>query len=151
LHLDIPYIDPVAYGSNGNYVWPKDLTSKILPWNERYPTAVFRGTTSCLVLQADNWHACNRVRATKLSLDEKKKLAPKQMPLLDIGITDWKKIPKQLDLLHIKGLNESATEAEIEISTGIKLTKKLDFYEQGNFKYILEMDGGLGTSRTQGI
>ena len=133
-HLDIPVPDPTAFGSNGNYLWPSEV--RRLPWNDRMPRLVFRGRGSCLKMQADNWHFCNRIRAAQLS-DESN---------IDIGIIEWNQLYGSS-----KTVQDAPKPAEIEESTNVKLAKPLNYLEQSAYKFILDLDGGLGSSRKPGI
>jgi len=162
VHIDIPIPDPVVYGSNGAYVWPAEAI-KATPWGNKMPTAVFRGKASCLKMQADNWHTCNRVRATKLSNEllvlhnntnkQKSQLNNyDEFPLLDIGITEWNQIEKNIIVQQDGyGLISFPSAKEIESSTGIHRSPFMNFYNQSRYKYILDLDGGLGSSRKVGI
>jgi hypothetical protein len=148
IHVDIPIPDPVVYGSNGNYVWPKE--ARLVPWTDKKPMAVFRGKASCLKMQADNWHVCNRVRAAKLA----NYVTDQGRPLLDIGITEWNQIPmSKASLRSIKARNliHPPSRQEIELSTNLTLSLPMDYMAQCRFKYIIDLDGGLGSSRKAGI
>ena len=134
VHLDIPVPDPTAFGSNGNYLWPSEARS--LPWNDRISKLVFRGRGSCLKMQADNWHFCNRIRAAQLS-DESN---------VDIGIIEWNQLYGSPKTVHA-----APKHPEIEGSTSVKLVKPMSYLEQSAYKYILDLDGGLGSSRKPGI
>ena len=136
LHVDIPIPDPVSHGSNGRYLWSD--SGKAIPWNERMDRLVFRGRGSCLKMQADNWHFCNRVRAQKMS---------QEWPdLMDIGVIEWNQIYKANRMVV-----PPTTETDIERTCGLHLVKSLDFTAQSHYKYILDLDGGLGSSRKPGI
>ena len=179
LHIDIPIPDPVAFGSNGSYQWPPEARTRYA-WTDKLSTAVFRGKASCLKMQADNWHVCNRVRAAKLS-DTARKAKQQQglpavawpvfgddgdggkqvsnrngtseaLPLLDIGITEWNQV-RPLDKVSRDGMGlvPAPNPAEIEDSTGLSTSAYMDYYEQSRYKYILDLDGGLGSSRKEGI
>lgn len=136
LHIDIPIPDPVQHGSNGNYKWSE--AGKKIPWEERKPKVIFRGRGSCLKMQADNWHFCNRVRLQQLS--------QRYPDLLDAGIIQWNQIYKSGKMVV-----PPATVNEIEKSTGIATVDALDFDVQSQYKYIIDVDGGLGSSRKPGI
>jgi hypothetical protein len=136
MHLDIPVPDATAFGSNGNYQWPAE--AKQAPWSERVARAVFRGRASCLKMQADNWHACNRVRALQLSRE--------RPDLLDVGLIEWNQL-----FGTAKTLMDAPSRDEVEASTGAFLTSPMDYGQQSRFRYILDLDGGLGSSRKPGI
>lgn len=128
-YLDVPVPDPVEYGSNGNYVWK---TEEKVPFRERIEKLVFRGSASSLQdYHDDNWLSVPRLRLAALS---------KQHPdLLDAGITKWMK------------LGRGATVQEIENSLGVEIAERLDYEAQGKYQFILDVDGGLGSSRKRGI
>jgi hypothetical protein len=160
IHVDIPIPDPVVYGANGNYIWPRE--ARLVPWDAKLPTAIFRGKASCLKMQADNWHACNRVRAAKLAQDLSYLAfnTTGKHPLFDIGITEWNQVPglqKYYDTSDniIKsdgtGLIPPPNPEEIEQSTGLSLAQPMDYLAQSRYKYIIDLDGGLGSSRKDGI
>lgn len=128
-YLDVPVPDPVEYGSNGNYVWK---TENRTPYNERIPKLVFRGSASSLKNNHDgNWLSVPRVRLAALS---------KQHPdLIDAGITKWIK------------LGENTTLEEVEESLAATQASILDYNMQGQYQFIIDVDGGLGSSRKRGI
>lgn len=129
--IDIPLVDSVVFGSNGRYVW--DEEAKQVEWDSKRAVAVFRGSASCFLMHADNWHACPRVKAAQL--------AKQHLEQLDVGITKWNQISK-LSLVH-----PPPTEEEVEASTNLTLSQPLSFLEQAHYKYIIDMDGGVGSSR----
>ena len=131
LHIDIPLVDSVVFGSNGRYVW--DEEAKQVPWTEKAPRAVFRGSASCFTMHVDNWHICPRVIAVQLA-----KQHPEQ---LDIGVTRWNQVGK-LSVLY-----PPCSDEEVEQSTNITLVEPMSFLEQARYKYIIDMDGGVGSSR----
>lgn len=136
LHVDIPIPDPVQHGSNGNYKWSE--VGKKVPWKERKSQLVFRGRGSCLKMQADNWHFCNRVRLQQL--------ANNNPDLIDAGIIQWNQLYKASRMTC-----PPATVEEVEKSTGLKLVPEMSFNDQSGYKYIIDVDGGLGSSRKPGI
>lgn len=135
VHLDIPVPDPTAFGSNGNYMWPEE--ARKVPWEDRESKLIFRGRGSCLKMQADNWHFCNRIRAAQLSAENEG---------LDIGIIEWNQL-----FGNAKTLVDGPKATEVEESTNVRLAKSMDYLEQARFKYVLDLDGGLGSSRKPGI
>jgi hypothetical protein len=136
LHIDIPIPDPVQHGSNGQYKWTE--AGKTIPWENRKPQLMFRGRGSCLKMQADNWHFCNRVRLQQLS--------QKFPDDIDAGIVQWNQIYKAGKMVI-----PPASIEEIERSTGLKAVEPMDFDNQSHYKYIIDVDGGLGSSRKPGI
>ena len=135
-HVDIPIPDPVAYGSNGEYVWPEDLQN--VPWRVKKPVLLFRGRGSCLKMQADNWLACNRIKVAQLAKQCRKED-------MDFGIVEWNQLKSSTPIYS------AATAKDIEESSGVLLEKYMDFEEQSMYRYILDLDGGLGSSRKPGI
>jgi hypothetical protein len=136
LHIDIPIPDPVQHGSNGQYKWTE--SGKSISWDNRRPQLVFRGRGSCLKMQADNWHFCNRVRLQQLAQQ-----FPEEM---DAGIIQWNQVYKAAKMVSPPGTIE-----EIERTTGLKALPPMDFDGQSHYKYIIDVDGGLGSSRKPGI
>ena len=130
-HIDIPIVDSVVFGSNGNYVW--DDEAKAVPWADKQAVAIFRGSASCFMMHVDNWHSCPRVIAAQLA-----RLHPQQ---LDIAVTKWNQVSK-LSLLY-----PPPTEAEVEATTNLSLAQPMSFTEQAHYKYVLDLDGGSGSSR----
>lgn len=128
-YLDIPVPDPVEYGSNGNYVWKTD--DKI-PFFERTPKLVFRGSSSSIQeYHDDNWLVVPRLRLAALS---------KRFPdLIDAGITQWMKVSRSTNVTHI------------EKSLGTGTVESLNFEAQSKYRFVLDVDGGLGSSRKRGI
>jgi hypothetical protein len=141
LHIDIPIPDPVEYGSNGNYTWSADEqpetrnrsaeTHTEVPWEMKESKAVFRGSSSCFQLHENNWYLCPRISVAKLSA-----LKP---DLLDAGITSWIK------------LSPTSPPEDVEAKLGLRLKQTLTHQEEATYKYILDVDGGLGSSRKRGI
>ncbi len=136
LHMDIPIPDPVSHGSNGQYLW--NDAGKAIPWDSRVSQLVFRGKGSCLKMQVDNWHACDRVRAQKLS-----DAYPEE---IDAGIIEWNQLHKANRMIY-----PPVSVQEVEKTTGLKTVRSMDFTQQSHYKYILDLDGGLGSSRKPGI
>lgn len=127
-HIDIAVPDPVEHGSKvtgEGYVIEKDMRTK---WTEKKNVAVFRGVASCIQKQHfGNWHLNPRVRVSSIS--------SRFSDLLDAGVTKWIK------------LSHNTTIEEIETSANITTKEPLTLQEQMRYKYILDIDGGLGSSR----
>ena len=138
LHLDVPVPDQPQYGSNGNYVWPD--RSELVPWQDKQNRAVFRGTAS-FSFGVDNWHMNGRVRLTQF--------AQTYPDLFDAGVTGWR--PKALKPVTGDNQNESLfrvpTTQYLEETTGVPTVKSMSFREQSAFKYIIDIDGGITSSR----
>ncbi len=128
-YLDIPVPDPVEFGSNGHYVWKSDDAPLTL---EREPRLVFRGSSSSLnEYHDDNWLIVPRLRLAALS---------RRYPdLIDAGVTTWMK------------LGQNLSQREVEHSLGARAVPELNFEEQSKYRYVLDVDGGLGSSRKRGI
>ena len=132
LHVDIPIVDSVVFGSNGKYVW--DEEAKAFPWADKQALGIFRGSASCFMMHVDNWHSCPRVIAAQMS---------KQYPeLMDIQLIKWNQVSDK-----IKELFPAPTEAEVEATTNLTLAKPMTFLEQAHYKYLVDIDGGAGSSR----
>lgn len=126
-HIDIPVPDPVEHGS------PVTGAGYVLPvrgprWVKRSPRLVFRGTSSCLAsMHDDNWHLSPRVRVAAIST---------RFPsLIDAGVSKWIK------------LSRNTTVADITASANITTKKEMSLGDQLRFKFLLDVDGGLGSSR----
>lgn len=128
-YLDVPVPDPVEFGSNGHYVWNSDSTPPLL---QREPRLMFRGSSSSLnEYHDDNWLIVPRLRLAALS---------RQFPhLIDAGVTTWMK------------LGENVSESQVEESIGAPVVQTLDFKQQSQYRFVLDVDGGLGSSRKRGI
>lgn len=127
-YLDIPVPDPAEYGAGGDYT-PRVGT---VPFKSRVPRLVFRGSSSSLAgYHNDNWLVVPRIRLAALS-----RAHPR---LIDAGITRWIK------------LVGGTTSSEIEASLNVSSVAVLSPDAQTGFKYILDVDGGLGSSRKRGI
>lgn len=131
-YIDIPVPDPVEHGSKvtgAGYVIEKN---KRVNWGQKIPKAVFRGVASCIQKQHfGNWHLSPRVRASSISA---------RFPeLLDAGVTRWIK------------LSHNTTVEDIERSANISVKTALSLEQQMEYKYILDVDGGLGSSRKRWI
>lgn len=127
-YIDIPIPDPVEHGSHvtgSGYVI--DNTTEV-PWSQKKKLAVFRGVASCIQKQQfQNWHLSPRVRVSTIS--------SRHPHLLDAGITKWIK------------MGENTTIYDIETSANITAKRPLSLHEQLHYRYILDVDGGLGSSR----
>ncbi|KAK4695341.1 hypothetical protein P7C70_g8566, partial [Phenoliferia sp. Uapishka_3] len=143
LHLDVPIPDPPAYGSNGNYVWPN--ASALVPWDQKIPQLVFRGAAS-FAFGVDNWYSTTRIKLAQLSKEYPK--------LIDAGVTSFRPAPLQGatgDLGSGKVLFQTPTSADIQASTLVNVSLPMTFEVQSQYRYILDVDGGLGSSRRLGL
>lgn len=127
-YIDMPVPDPVEHGSKvtgQGYVFPKD--SKV-PWHQKKDVAIFRGVSSCIQKQHfRNWHLNPRVRVSSISATYPN--------LLDASVTKWIK------------LSHNTTVDDIESTANITAKPPLTLEEHLSYKYILDVDGGLGSSR----
>ena len=130
-HIDIPLPDPVEHGSHvtgEGYMLTEEESENIPDWENRKETLVFRGSSSSIPeMHSENWFLNPRVRVSQIS---------ERFPsLIDAGITKW-----------IKLVNNASAQDVLESA---KLTQKnsLTLREQLDFKYVLDVDGGLGSSR----
>ena len=135
VHADIAIPHPMTYGAHGGYVWaPK---ARFIPWHQRIPRAAFFGKATCFPMQADNWHACPRVHAAQIAVQHPE--------LMDVGITKWHLAERRAVLYPMSRV------PEIERSTGLNVTKPRTWEDQAAYKYIMDIDGDVGSSRKPGI
>lgn len=131
-YIDIPVPDPVEHGSKvtgEGYVINPALKT---PWPQKKKLALFRGVASCIQKQHfQNWHLNPRVRVSTLSA--------RYPEFLDAGITKWIK------------LSHNATVENIEMTANITAKQHMALEEQLRYRYILDVDGGLGSSRKRWI
>ena len=135
LHSDIPLPHPMTYGAHGNYTWSAEARS--LPWSQRTARAGFFGKATCFPMQADNWHVCPRVRAAQL--------AQRYPELMDVGLTKWHLAERRAVLYPMSRI------PEIEASTNLSTTEPRSWEQQASYRYVIDIDGDLGSSRKPGI
>lgn len=127
--IDIPVPDPVEHGSKvtgAGYTLPSDFHAP--PWTSRVPRLVFRGVASCIQhMRFGNWHLNPRVRAASISAAYPE--------LLDLAVTKWIK------------LTHGSTPTDVEHSANITQAEPLSLAQQLSYRYIIDIDGGLGSSR----
>ncbi|GAA6004464.1 uncharacterized protein JCM10292_007083 [Rhodotorula paludigena] len=144
LHLDIPIPDPVAYGSNGNYVWPP--RSELVPWAEKIDKLVFRGAVS-FNFGVDNWQSNPRIRLAQL--------ASKYPHLIDAGLTTLRPRPipplTAEEPIEGKAFFPVPSTRYVQAMSNLTEGNKLSMYEQSGYKYLVDIDGGLGSSRPIGV
>ncbi|CAN8067543.1 unnamed protein product [Agarophyton chilense] len=130
--VDIPVPDPVEHGAKvtgHGYVFDAHA---MLPWHLKNNLAVFRGVSSCIQKQHfRNWHLNPRVRVSSIS-----SVYPH---LLDAAVTKWIK------------LSHNTSVSDIERTANITAKPELTLEQQTRYKYILDVDGGLGSSRKRWI
>ena len=106
-----------------------------LDWNEKIPTAVFRGTsTGCGVTPKTN----QRLRLAEMNSEGM--VDDDGVPFLNAGVTSWNLRPRKLaDEKYIK---------TIEIgSLGFELSSYMTPEEQSKYKYVLNVDGHVSAFR----
>ncbi|KAJ3034523.1 hypothetical protein HDV00_004988, partial [Rhizophlyctis rosea] len=131
--INIPVPDPVEQGCYGGYAIG-NVT--IPPWEEKISKGFFRGSTSQYNFFADNWHVSQRIKIAQYSM--------RYPELLDAGLT------KLFKMVPFHGF-PAPTKTEILNSTGIATLPSTKIEEQVKYKYIIDIDGGLGSSRKRSI
>jgi hypothetical protein len=103
------------------------------PWNDRKPTAVWRGaSTGCGVTVDTN----QRLKLAQIGASQEKS----NPPLLDAGITKWN--------LRVRKLAGEKYLKTIDVSdTGIKLVSSMTPQEQSTYKYLVHVDGHVAAFR----
>lgn len=121
---------------NPHKFFPKTCRTTVItpiPWNEKKPTAVFRGgSTGCGVTRDTN----PRLKVAYLST-----ISPVEdgYPLLDAGITNWNPRPRKL-----QGQKYLKT---IDIDKEPALVNKMSQQEQAGYKYVVNVDGHVTAFR----
>lgn len=136
VHVDIGIPDPMEHGAYGKYA--TDSVPSI-PWEEKRATLLFRGATTNFDLMAHNWYTSPRVRGAMLS-------AARADGLLDVGLSRWSHMKN--DKRKRWGL---ATPQDVQTDTGLTLAPKTALEDQCSSKWLLNVDGGLSTSRRAAI
>lgn len=110
-------------------------TNFVTPWNEKKPTAVFRGgTTGCGVTIDTNPRLKVSYISTITDLDEN------GVPYIDAGVTNWNLRPRKIE-------NEQFLRT-IEIDKlPFGLSSRLSPEEQSKYKYIINVDGHVTAFR----
>lgn len=113
----------------------EDESKYDLPWNEKKPIAVFRGSsTGCGVTSETN----TRLHLAKLSYENIKDTDG--LPFLDAGITEWNLRPRKLQSeKKLTTINVNNLEFD--------LVKKMSTIEQSKYKYIINVDGHVTAFR----
>jgi len=108
-----------------------------IAWKNRKPTAVFRGaSTGCGVSIETN----PRLKLAYLSVTTK---SDNGIPLIDAGITKWNLRPRKLNsqkylqTIDVPSLNK----------LGVKISSFLSPKQQGEYKYIVHVDGHVSAFR----
>lgn len=107
---------------------------KSIPWDDKKPTAVFRGgSTGCGVTIDTN---------PRLKLAYLSSITPKEdnIPLLDAGITNWNLRPRKL---HNKQYLTTIDITKLPFGLSNKLTPQ----QQTEYKYIIHVDGHVSAFR----
>lgn len=104
------------------------------PWNERIPTAVFRGSsTGCGTTPETNPRLKASILSTQSPIDEN------AIRYLDAGITKWNLRPRK---------HRSSTFLQlIDTTTLPPLVSAMSPEQQANYKYILHLDGHVSAFR----
>lgn len=106
-----------------------------IPWKNKKPTAVFRGSSTGEGVTIDT---NQRLKVAYLSSITE--LDNNNIPYLDAGITKWNLRPKKLmgeKYLKVIDIN----------SMPFSLVNKLSPYEQSEYKYIIHIDGHVSAFR----
>ena len=149
--IDVPYPDPLDLSPA---YFPPEVDAAAVPWEARRPVAVFRGSTTNFDLFDGNWFSAPRLQLARLSA-----LWP---DALDAGVT---KVVKARACNPGDPANRSygcAAEwsgtccvpgggGAVLASLNLTLAKPLDYAELAHYRYIIEAEGGLGSSRTCGL
>lgn len=134
-HIDIPVPDPVEHGSHvtgHGYVVDAEVRANALAWPRRREVVVFRGTSSSIMeMRHENWFLNPRVRVGQISA--------KYADVVDAGVSRWAKLA-----------NGTSVEDVLK-SANITTKESMSLEEQLRYKYILDVDGGLGSSRKRWI
>ena len=149
--IDVPYPDPLDLSPA---YFPPDVHAAAVPWEARRRVAVFRGSTTNFDLFDGNWYAAPRLQLARLSA-----LWPDE---LDAGVT---KVVKARACNHNDAAQRTygcAAEwsgtccvpggaSAVLASLNISLAASLDYAALARYKYVIEAEGGLGSSRTCGL
>jgi hypothetical protein len=123
--VDMPYPDPLDLHPSYNLE-----ETNLKPFEDKISKAVFRGATTNYILRDDNWQFAPRFKISFLS--------EKYPELIDAGISSYSyRVSESVR----KELGES----------GFKLKHPMNSSQIFNYKYILDIDGGLGSARTCSI
>lgn len=107
-----------------------------IPWEEKYPTAVFRGSSTGF---GTDISTNPRLKISKMNLEHR--IDPTDgVPLLDAGIVSWNVRPRIVKDGHIlTTLHEDVFQ--------IPLVQPLPFTEQQRYKYIVHIEGHTAAYR----
>lgn len=158
LHIDIPVPDPVEYGSNGEYTLQAQQTPAAhdanrtsttstqspsidadddnLPWEQRHPRAFFRGVTSAFAHHDGNDAADARILLHLMNSAER----ATDDAMLDAGVVEYMKFARTRT-----GAGDASHAA---LPSPLPRTP---LSAMRRYKYVLDVDGGLGSSRKRGI
>jgi hypothetical protein len=138
-HIDIGIPDAFEYGAYSTYALE---STPLIPWDNKEARLFFRGASTNFDMAAHNWHVSPRVRVAKLS-------AARADGMIDAGISRWS---------HIKYPNTDSddnkrlsTAEEVERDTSVLLVPKTALEDQCLAKWLLHLDGALGSSRRAAI
>lgn len=112
---------------------------KQIPWENKKPTAVFRGgSTGCGTTIKDN----NRLKVSHMyqTMLKNQTLIENGFPLLDAGITKWNNRPRKQENSQYLNIMEEAIRE-------IPLMNFLDYQQQSEYKYVINIDGHVTAFR----
>lgn len=139
-HIDIGIPEAFEYGAYGTYSTDAIPST---PWDQKEARLFFRGASTNFDMAAHNWHTSPRVRAAKLSA------ARADDDTLDLGISRWS---------HVRSSNTDpsnewrlATAQDVERDAGVTLAPKTALEDQCLAKWLLNLDGALGSARRAAI
>lgn len=130
-HIDIPVPDPVEHGAHvtgEGYVVDAEVRAKAPWWGKKKNMVVFRGSSSSILqMRHGNWFLNPRVRLSQISM--------RYPHIVDAGVSKWIKLANGTSVNDILG------------SANLTQKTPLSLREQLTYKYILDVDGGMGSSR----
>lgn len=134
------YEDWIRVQSKENKFFPKsrqvyDYKFEEIPWKDKKPTAVFRGSSTGEGVEIDTNQRLKVVYLSHITKPDEKNIY-----YLDAGITKWNLRPKKLmgyEYLQVIDIN----------SLPFGLSNKLSPYEQSKYKYIIHIDGHVSAFR----
>lgn len=108
------------------------------PWDQRKPTAVFRGaSTGCGVSSKEGPLFNQRLKLANISM--KTKTDKYGVPLIDAGITKWNLRPRKIiNVQYLKTIDPSEEACTV---------KPLTPEQQSKYKYIINVDGHVSAFR----
>ena len=134
------YEDWIRVQSKENKFFPKsrqvyDDTFEQIEWDNKIPTAVFRGSSTGEGVEIDTNQRLKVVYLSHITKHDEKNI-----PYLDAGITKWNLRPKKL-------IDHEYLEVIDIHNLPFGLSNKLSPYEQSKYKYIIHIDGHVSAFR----